>query len=164
MMRPAHPWLARIQRANRRCKQQHGRGFTLMELMIAVAVLGILASAAWPLYAEQVRQSQRKAAAHTLLQAQIFVHAYRAQHHHWPADSQTNPSSLPAKLRQSPPEGRASYLIELQRLPDGPGFLLVANPQGNQSQDRCGALSLKDNGQRWAAGSPGGPADLACWP
>jgi type IV pilus assembly protein PilE len=137
---------------------------TLIELMIALAVLGILASLAWPLYTEQVRQSQRKTAAQTLLQAQLFVEAYRAQNHRWPADSQTDPTSLPAELRQSPPQGRAAYHLELQRQSDGLGYVLLALPVGAQSSDPCGPLLLNSQGQRWASGSARGSDDSACWP
>lgn len=150
-LRPHRPWARQ-------------RGLTLIEMLIALAVLGILASLAWPLYTEQIQQSQRKTAAQTLLQAQIFVEAYRAQNYRWPADSQTDPTSLPAELRQSPPQGKAAYRLELQRQPDGLGYVLLALPVGAQSSDACGTLLLNNQGQRWASGSAGGSEGSACWP
>ena len=45
------------------------RGFTLIELMIAVAILGIIAAIAYPSYLDQVRKSKRSDAQSALLQA-----------------------------------------------------------------------------------------------
>lgn len=148
-------------------RQAQTRGFGLIELMVAVAVLGLLASIAWPLYTQQVQQSQRRTAAQTLLQAQVFVEARRAQHHRWPSDTETDPASLPQALRQSPPQGRAAYRVDLLRPAGGLGYALIAQPLGGQTQDRCGALALTDAGQRLAgvdAQGVGGAADPTCWP
>jgi len=48
---------------------QHSRGFTLIELMIAVAVVGILAAIAYPSYQDSVRKARRADAKSALLDA-----------------------------------------------------------------------------------------------
>jgi len=48
---------------------QHFRGFTLIELMIAVAVVGILAAIAYPSYQDSVRKARRADAKSALLDA-----------------------------------------------------------------------------------------------
>lgn len=53
-------------------------GFTLIELMITVAIIGILASVAYPSYQDQVRKSRRSDAVQGLAQLQQGQERYRA--------------------------------------------------------------------------------------
>lgn len=52
-------------------------GFTLMELLIALVIIGILAAIAVPVYLHQVRRSRRTDAIHTLLAIQLAEEKYR---------------------------------------------------------------------------------------
>jgi len=54
------------------------RGFTLVELMIAVVVLGILASIALPSFLESIRKSRRSEAATALMQIQQAQERWRS--------------------------------------------------------------------------------------
>ena len=55
---------------------QRVRGFTLIELMIAVAVIGILASIAYPSYTEYVRKARRATAESALMDIASKQHTY----------------------------------------------------------------------------------------
>ena len=55
------------------------RGFTLIELMVVVAVLGIIASIALPSYNEHVRNGRRAAALSAVADLQLQQERWRAE-------------------------------------------------------------------------------------
>jgi len=55
-----------------------GAGFTLIELMITVAVVGILASVAYPSYVSTIKKARREDAIATLLALQLNQEKWRA--------------------------------------------------------------------------------------
>jgi type IV pilus assembly protein PilE len=56
------------------------RGFTLIELMIVVAVIGILATIAYPSYQDSIRQARRIEAQSVMLDIQLLQEKYRVNH------------------------------------------------------------------------------------
>ncbi len=59
----------------------HSRsGFTLIELMIVVGVIGILASIAYPSYLDYVRKARRNEVQGTMLDMQLQQEKYRVNH------------------------------------------------------------------------------------
>lgn len=80
------------------------RGFTLIELMITVAVVAILAAVAYPAYTDQVRKGVRRAA-----QAQMMDLANREQQFLLSNRAYVDYAAITASGYVLPPEVSAGY-------------------------------------------------------
>jgi len=145
---------------------QRGRatqGFTLIELMIVVAIVAILAAVGYPAYTEHVQRSRRAEAQAVLLQAAQFMQRFYAAHNRYNTQLDgTTAVALPGALQRSPATGTQAYAISLQANTLTAGaFTLVATPQGPQASDTCGNLTLTHTGTKGVSGANATVAN--CW-
>jgi len=134
------------------------KAFTLIELMIAVVILGILAAISIPLYGEYVRSGRRVDAGTMLQTAAQWMERYRSENN----GSYLN-ATLPAQFSQSPDSGTAMYNITLTNITAGT-YTLNAAPTGSMSGDVCQTLALNNTGLRTAKNGSTTTEDLKlCW-
>lgn len=145
-------------------RDMRGRGFTLIELMIVIAVLAILAAVALPSYRNSVQKSQRAEARGVLLEASQYMQRFYSQNDRYDQDRAGNAAAIPGPLA-TVPRGSASsganYLVSFSGTPTVAGFTIQAVPRGSMASDKCGTLSLDNVGRRTASGS--GASVDECW-
>jgi type IV pilus assembly protein PilE len=134
-------------------------GFTLIELMIVLAIVAVLAGWGIPSYREHVVRVHRASAVAALYRAAQYLESLDG----------VPPSALPTALRQAPPDGRAVYRLALGR-PDGDdspvNYELEAIPldTGPMHDDACGAFTLRSDGTKGNVRNDGAdPQVAACW-
>ncbi|MDE2088436.1 MAG: type IV pilin protein [Gammaproteobacteria bacterium] len=130
------------------------KGFTLIELMVALAVFAILAAIAYPSYMSQVRKTRRADAQSMLLDA-----SQREMRYYTANNTYTNDmTKLDYSAANNVPTEHGYYLVSVAAA-NASSFTLQAVPQGDQTNDSCGTLKIDNLGQKTATG--GTAAD--CW-
>lgn len=122
--------------------RNHQSGFTLVEVMIVVAIVAILATIALPSYQEHVRRGHRAAA-----QTQMMEIANRQQQFF--LANRGYASSLDALSFTIPPEVLARYTLnpadmDVDNTATPPSFTITFVPSGSQAVD--GNLTLDSQG------------------
>ena len=128
------------------------KGMTLIELLIVVAIVGILAAVAGPAWNDQVLKSRRADARNALLMAQIEQEQYRANN----LTYATTMSALGLGSYDS--DLRDYYDLEVASA-DASSFLITATPNGSQANDStCNVFAIRQTGPETT-----GYAASSCW-
>jgi len=134
-------------------------GFTLIEVMIVVGVIGILSAIAFPSYNQYVQRTHRANARAALLQTAQWLERAATAQGSYPAAA----AAIPAGVLQV--EG-GRYTITLPVLTAGT-FTLRATPNvAAQSTDQCGTFQMTHAGVRTQVATAAVPTPLTvqeCW-
>jgi len=134
------------------------RGFTLFELLVALVVVGILATVALPSYRQYVRRVNRTEAMTLLLDLQNAEERHFLRHDHYTANIDAAP---PAGLGLPLANESNKYTLAVSLAADGQSYIATATPVGAQAADlECLAFSVDARGRRAVSGSGG---VRRCW-
>jgi type IV pilus assembly protein PilE len=126
------------------------RGFTLIELMITVAIVGILASIAVPSYREYMRRGPRA-------ETQAHLMDIAARQGQYLLDNRAYASTVAGLSMTTPANVSSKYGIAIVVGTTPPSFTITATPSGDQANDKCGTMTLNDAGVKTASGTG------SCW-
>lgn len=122
------------------------KGFTLIELMIAVVVVAILAAIALPSYTAYVRRTACEDVKGTMVGAEGLMERFRAQNN-------TYTGADLGAYAQSPVDSTAIFGIQLDVDASGTSYDLTASPVAGGVMAGKGTLTLSSNGVRGGTGA-----------
>ncbi len=144
------------------------RGFTLIELMVTVAIVAILAAIAYPSYVKSITKTKRRAAEACLSQFATYMERFYTTNLRYDQDSASNAMNTAAlqalnlDCASAQNTGNDYSYGFAAGYPTQSTYRLQATPIGAQAtrDAACGALQLDQTGARGNTG----PADTSqCW-
>ena len=124
------------------------RGFTLIEVVIVMAILGILTAIAVPTYREHVRKAARA-------DAQSFLTDVASRQHQYMVDKRSYAASVAALNMAASGQVKDKFEDPVQVEAPAvvpPTFRLTARAIGDQAKDKCPTLTLDSAGNRGPSG------------
>ncbi|MDE2394704.1 MAG: prepilin-type N-terminal cleavage/methylation domain-containing protein [Burkholderiales bacterium] len=134
-------------------------GFTLIEMMVVVAVAAILAAIAYPSYLKQVSKSRRSDAKSALLDLAAREETYFSTNNVYTNTASNLGYSSAFPLQVS--SGSAAYYQINVTAASSTAFSLSATPIGNQAGDACGTYTLNQLGAQSNTGNT--LVSSSCW-
>jgi type IV pilus assembly protein PilE len=151
------------EKFGRRCTDT---GFTLVELMVVIAVVAILAAIAIPSYQAQVRKGRRTDARSAVLDLASREERYYSASNQYTTD----PTLLgyPAGAFNSLPVGSGYYTVNVTQPTGVNSFLASSVPVGGSTQvndTQCQYFSVDNFGRQFSSDTGAGGTDTSsdCW-
>lgn len=126
------------------------KGFTLIELMIAVAIIGILAGIAYPAYLKYIIEARRSEAQSEMLKIQLALEKYRANKNNYNANLSTD-------LKFTDTNNYYDYTITgatTGSTPTASVYVIRGEAQGSQATKdaSCKSLTLSQSSEKGPTG------------
>lgn len=161
----------RMSLCHRPAGRAASRGFTLLELMIVVAIIGILAAIAYPSYVESVRKGRRAEARAALAELIQQQERYMTQNNTYKTFD-SGAANVPFKTFVGSSRGQATYDLSAEACPKSGDYaptirecvLVTATLRSNFQDPQVGTLSLTSTGKKTCTGAASSSNFKVCWP
>lgn len=132
----------------RNFQMPRGLGLTLIEVMIVVAVLGVLATIALPSYQESLARGRRAQATAQLVAAQQWMERFFSENLRYNTVGTTTNDQFDVRFTTVPPAGEGTAFYDLEVEATQTTFTITATRTGPMAADRCGNLTLDHLGRK----------------
>jgi type IV pilus assembly protein PilE len=145
-------------------------GFTLVELMIVCAVLGVIAMVSIPAYTEQVARGKRGEGKAALLRGAQQMERYYTVNNCYPSSAATCGSAASSAAALTAADIRAwsgdnsthsKYTISVTTTAQD--FTLTATPINAMVDPKCNILTITNTGAKDISGGAAGATKADCW-
>lgn len=136
-------------------------GFTLIELMIVVAIIGIIAAVAYPSYQSYVVETRRQEGRSLLLEAQQRMERCYASSMAYDESAGGECDQATTDLAGKDSENDF-YTLSIPSI-SANSYTLRATPQNEHSGDPCGNLEIDNTGAKAVNGAASGYTSDDCW-
>lgn len=137
-------------------RMKNASGFTMIELMIVVAVVGIISVIAFPSYQNNLQKGRRAS-------AQVFLMDIAQRQQQYLLDARAYAPDLTSLGISTPSDVSPYYSIPVtinavNNAGAPPSFTVTATPIATQASDKCGILGIDNIGKKTASTGAAG-----CW-
>ena len=140
-------------------RQYRQAGFSLIELLVVLVIMGVLSALALPGYTRYVQRGNRTEVMAALLEAQHFMERYYSANGQYLSPANAVPM-LPQRLQRIPIQGTVRYQLSVREATVN-SYLLQAVPEGSMAGDVCGNLTINQTGLRGVLNSTHSVSE--CW-
>jgi type IV pilus assembly protein PilE len=139
----------------------HGCGFSLIELLVAVAIVAIIAAVALPSYKQYVYKSSRSSAEAILMESAQYMERYYTANNSSYAGATLPATTAPKGASGSAVKYNLTFVegdagVATTTALSASAFTVQAVPAGDQANDSCGTLTLSSTGAQT-------PTTSGCW-
>lgn len=130
-------------------RARRASGFTLIEVMIVVAIITVLAAIAYPSYGESVAKGRRSQVTTQMMAAQQFMERWYSENYDYSKNTagEDVKDELKARFEKVPADGTQYYKLTFSSVATN-AYQLQAEPVGSMASDRCGTFTLDNTGKK----------------